>query len=218
METTTTLEQVKPEETNIFNILEQQRQDSLEFVSKPWVNFFKKFSEIESMQVSKWKPLHQLAYFDKRFRDHFKKNFVYTLNGAPSKCKEIVLIKKIYAMLATNSSKIVKEYIDWVFDSKIIPKNMTIRTLAYFLTSDIGNEFYACKKEKERITRSKELPEQFKNIINEFDIPASTYGELAFIKDALDKNFNIGNVDKYKDMLFKLESYGFDVNTLTNLD
>jgi len=209
-------EQVKQEKP--FDILEQQRQDSLEFVSKPWLKFFKKFNEIDDLKVSKWQPLHQLAHFDRRFREHFGKNFVYSFSGPPSKCKEIVLIKKIYAMLATTNSRTVKEYIDWVFDAKIIAKNMSIRSLAYFITSDIGNEFHAYRKEKARITRSTELPDQFKSIINEFDIPASTYGELAFIKDALDKNLNIGNIDRYKDMFFKLETYGFEPNTLINLD
>ncbi len=207
-------------ELDLISKLDKERIDSLEFVSKRWKTFFNKFKQIENpeLKVSQWTPLNLLSYFDKRFRECFKKNFVYSMNTTPCRCTEIVLIKKLFAMLSTTNTRTIKEYIDWVFDKKVIGKNLNIRTLAFFMNHQLGNEFLTFKANEAKITRSKELPAIYTNVIKEYNFPIITYGELAFIKDALDKNLNIGEIDKYKDMFLKLYSYGFEDEILKNLD
>jgi hypothetical protein len=213
-------EVIENPELDLTSKLDKERIDSLEFVSKRWKTFFNKFKQIDNpeLKVSQWTPLNVLSYFDKRFRECYKKNFVYSLNRVPSKCSELALIKKVYAMLCTTNPRTIKEYIDWVFDKKIIEKGLNIRTLAFFMNAALGNEFMTFKNNEAKITRSKELPPIYANVIKECDLPIATYGELAFIKDALDKNLNIGEIDKYKDMFFKLYSYGFEDELLKNLD
>jgi hypothetical protein len=187
--------------------LNLERQTSLEFLSKHWKNFFNKFNDIETLKISQWKPVHLLAYFDKRYREHYNKNFAYTFRGAPSKCTEMVLIKKMCAMLATTNMRIVKEYIDWVFDNKIIPKNMKIRSLAFFGAHGLGNEFFMQKAEKEKIERNTLLPEDYKTIAEQVGIPADTFGDLAFIKMAQKSNTNSAIYDEF---FSKLYSVGFE--------
>ena len=108
----------------------------------------------------------------------------------------------------------VKKYIDWVFDYKIRPKNMKIKSLAFFGTPGLGNEFYFYKKESEKITRNKELPLEYKEAAERLNMSMSTYGDLAFAKMALDKN---PNRIKIKELFDKLYLEGFEVEKLKDL-
>ena len=191
--------------------LEQQRQEAIRFLSKPWQKFFNKFREIDELSVSQWKPIHMLAHIDRRFREHYNKNFAYSCKGAPSRCTEIYLIKRICAMLSTTNMRIVKEYVDWVFDQKIIPQKKKIRTLAYFGTAVFANEFYIYRAECNKITRSTDLPEQYKRIVDEMSLPVTTNGDLAFALAAK------GNNEEYRVLFDRLYCIGFYDNILKDL-
>lgn len=186
-------------------------------LSKPWQNFFAKFKEIDTLKNCKWKEIHQLAYICKRYEAHYGRKFAFSFQGAPSKCSEIVLVKKMCAMLGTTNAKTIREYIDWVFDCKIIPKNMKIRTLAFFMTQGMGNEFLSYRAEKNKIDKSTELPQEYLEIVNSMDLPVNTYGDLAFIKNALDEAPDNEARAPYKQLLEKLSAIGFDVLVLKDL-
>jgi hypothetical protein len=156
-------------------------------LSKPWQNFFAKFSEIDHLKNSKWKELHQLAYICKRYEQHYGRKFIFSLRNAPSKCPEIVLVKRMCAMLGTSNARTIREYVDWVYDVKIIPKNMKIRTLAFFTTPGLGNEFFIQFAEKNKINKTTELPHEYIEIIDSLGLPVVTYGDLAFVKNALEE-------------------------------
>jgi hypothetical protein len=200
-----------------FEKLDGQRNESIKFLPKKWANFFSKFKEIEGLKNSKWKPVHHLAYIDKRFREIYNKNFAYTFRGAPSKCPEIYLVKKIYAMLATTNAITIREYIDWVFDYKIIPSNRKIRTLGFFSLDGFGNEFYIYKKEKDSIKRDTELPENYKLAIEELGLPVYTYGDLAFARSALEESSNGESRKPYVVMFDKLYALGFEDDVLKDI-
>jgi len=197
--------------------LNEQRREAIRFLSKPWQRFFNRFEEIESLKVSQWKPIHLLGYFDKRYREHYNKNFAYSCKKAPMKCTEIVLIKKMCAMLATTNMRTVKDYIDWVFDCKIIPQKMKIRTLAFFGTPGLGNEFYEYKSEHDKIKRTTDLPKKFKDIGNKLGFPINTFGDLAFAKMALDKYDNDEIRAPYKALFDQLYSVGFEFEMIKDL-
>lgn len=200
-----------------FETLDKERQESIQYLSKPWHTFFKKFKQIETLEVHEWKLLHFLAYFEKRFREAFNKNYSYTYYKCPSKCTEMVLIKQLFAMLCTTSNKMVKDYIDWIFDKKIIPGNIKIKSISFLKTNGFGNEFRQNKAEREKIRRSTELPGYYVNVVNEFNLPVATFGDLAFIKMALNKDSGGSTRQQYKMLFDKLYAVGFEDNMIKDL-
>ena len=184
-------------------------------LSKPWQKFFLTFSEIDKLAPAYWKEKHFLAYFCFRFEQHFKQKFSFSFNGPPSKCTEIIFIKKIYSMLNTSNPIMIKSYIDWVFDKKIIPKNLKIRTQGFLITPGLGNEFNFFWQESNKITKSTELPTAALILAKEFEVSAETYGDLGFICEAL-KQSSAGR-DNYQKFIHKLEAIGLDFSPLKDL-
>jgi hypothetical protein len=191
--------------------------DILESLTKPWQKFLKRFDEINDLQVSKWAEIHVLAYICKRYREHYGRNYSITIKGAPSKSPDMYLIKRMMATLNTTNMKVVKEYVDWIFDVKIIPKRKRIRTLAFFVSPGLGNEFHFYYAEKNKITRSTVLPDEYKALAVALEVNINTYGELAFIKMALDQAPNSESRQKYKRLLLHLKSLGFEESQLEGL-
>ncbi len=184
--------------------------NTLSLLSKPWQKFFAKFQEIETVKNSQWKEIHQLSYLTKRYENYYGRKFVFSLTGAPSKCTEIVMMKKMSAMLQTTNARTIREYIDWVFDNKIIPGSLQIRSLGYFMTPGLGNEFYFFLKKKNKIDKSTELPKEYQEIANNLELPVTTYGDLAFVKHALEEEPNNETRAPYKELFSQLYSIGFD--------
>ena len=182
-------------------------------LSKPWQKFFTRFSEIETLKNSQWKEIHQLAYIIKRYEKIYNRKFAFSFKTAPSKCTELVLVKKISWLLNTTNARTITEYIDWIYDCKIIPKGIKIRNLSFFLTTGLGNEFFIYKAEKNKIKKTTELPKDYAEAISKFDLPIATYGDLAFAKNILDER----DVPLYKEMFNTLLSVGFDYDMLKDI-
>ena len=183
-----------------------------------WKKFFKKIEEIddESLKVSKWKEVHMLAYICKRYEIFFGRNFAIDMKGAPSKSSDIFVIKKLIASLNTTNMRTIKEYVDWVFDNKIIPKRSHFRKIGFFLTNDFINEFAYAVKKNNKIVRSKALPPAYITIAQDLGIDVNTYGDLAFLQMAIEKN-------KEKDtpryiLLSNLELLGLDLKELMEME
>lgn len=183
--------------------------------SKWWVKFFKKFAEIDTLPVSDWKHVHFLAYFSKRFEDHFQKRFSFTIKGRPSSCTEIYQIKQVMAVLGTDKPSVMKAYIDWIFDKKIIPLDKKIRSVGFMQNPQYCNEFNLYWKDKNKVTRSTSLPEDYIDVIKDLDLSIENYGDLAFAKQAIDINPNGREV--YLKMFDKLYSVGFEFKELEGI-
>lgn len=188
-----------------------------ELLSKPWQKFLAKFDEIDSLPISKWKEAHLLGYFCQRYQKYYEQKFALSFRGAPSKCNEIYMIKKTMAMLDTTDPEIVHNYIDWIFDCKIIPGQIKIRSIGFLTTPGFGNEFNQYRKKKQRIVKSTELPVKYQSIINDLDLQANTYGDLAFIKMALDQSPNSVAMAPYKLLFNKLVALDFEPEILNTL-
>jgi len=147
-------------------------EDYLNLLSKAWQKFFRRFSEIETLPIGEWKPLHHIAHFSLRYHKHYGKRFSFSVIGAPSSSKEVYLIKRVAATLGTSNSKILKEYIDWVFDNKLANSKRKIRSIGFFANTDFCNEFKLYLSEKNRIYRHTELPNEYKKIAESLDIYA----------------------------------------------
>jgi hypothetical protein len=193
-------------------ILDRQREEAIQFLPKMWHTFFGKFKDIEDLKPAQWKQVHLLAHIDKRFRDHYNKNFSYVYNKTPSKCTEMFMVKRMCAMLSTTDMSIAKDYIDWVFDKKIIPQKKKIRTLAFFCVAGLGNEYYMYKRQESEITRDKPLPESYKKVASNCTLPVDvsieTYGHLAFMLMAY-KGSRGESKQQYELFFNKLRDLGF---------
>ncbi|MDP2685259.1 MAG: hypothetical protein Q8P20_09580 [bacterium] len=191
----------------------------LKLLSKPWQKFFKKFIEIETLPISSWTPVHQLAHFSVRYHRHFGKRFSFKVIGAPSKCTEIYMIKRISGILGTSNQNTLAQYINWVFDKKIIPNKRTIRSLGFFANAGFCNEFHMHMSEKNKIYRHTELPGEYKAIAETLNVPVDTFGDLAFAKGAIDvcKDSLDNTVAPYKVLFHELYKVGFELEMIKNL-
>lgn len=188
-------------------------------LSKPWQKFFAKFSEIDNLKNSKWQDIHQLAYIVKRYEQFFNRKFAFSFKGAPSRCTEIALVKKIGYMLNTTNARVITEYINWVYDKKIIPKNIKIKNISFFLTAGLGNEFLIYRAENNKIKKTTELPNDYKEIILKLDLPIYNYGDLSFAKNILDERgeTNSPALIPYKELFNNLLAIGFDFAILKDI-
>lgn len=185
--------------------------------NKWWSNFFEKFKEIDSLKVSQWKETHHLAYICKRYESLYGRKFSFSFKSSPGKCPEMVLVKKIGPMLGTSNQSTIKQYIDWVFDEKIIPKNMHLRSLGFLTLPGLGNEFLAARAKAKIIQKTTTLPKEYQSIVDKFELPIQTYGDLAFAKNAVEEYPNDESRLPYKNMLNELYCFGFDATLLNNL-
>ena len=96
---------------------ETDQIDNLE-LSKPWRKFFDQFKEIEDLKVSQWKDIHFLAQICKLYKKTHNVPFLVSMKNPPSRCPDLKLIRKIRENLNTSNPHTLKEYIDWIFDTK----------------------------------------------------------------------------------------------------
>lgn len=196
--------------------IELEDENFTNVLNKHWQKFFAKFNEIDTLKISQWKEVHILAYIAKRYEEIFGTKFAISVRGAPSKCTEIYQIKQIMGTLQTTNMKVLKEFIDWTFDNKIIPKKVKLKKIGFFITPGFATEFFLYRKEKQIIKRSTPLPKEYVELSNKFSMDVETYGDLAFIKMAYDKaNGNLEN--SYVQFFGNLEALGFELKILDGL-
>ena len=183
--------------------------------------FFEKFSEIETLDVSQWKVLHLLAYFTKRYQDIYGVKYQFKFNSpSPAKCFEVFQIKKLAQMLSSNP-KILRDYIDWAFNEKT-KSNKRRPTSISFITQEQIVNFYkinvllADKKEL-HIDRSTPLAEDVKAIFSACGL-FNTYGDIAFFFNAIrsggmDQSF----VEKFDTAMKDAAHAGFDPDILMRI-
>jgi hypothetical protein len=184
-------------------------------ISKHWINFFNKFKEIDTLKVSQWKEVHILSYICKRFKDTFGVDYSIEIKGAPGKSKNIFFIKNIYATLGTSDSRMVKDYIDWVYDGVIVPKKTRFRTINFFVNESFANDFKFYKKQKKVITRTTEIPKEYKDLCNTFNVEINTYGDLSFLLLSVEKGMDKSGNNNL--LLQNLQAIGLDFNDLKEI-
>lgn len=186
-------------------------------IGKRWQTFFKKLDQWKELPIEEWKEYQLLGYLMDRAEKFLGRKLAITLSGQPSKCPEIFFIKKIIYSLDTTDQELVKNYIDWVFDNKIIPGNVKIRSIGYFQNNSFANQFLNNIKKSQVVTRTTNLPIEYKMIVDFFKVPAETYGDLAFVQKALEVNPDDEDSETYKKMFFNLKTIGFKDSILKEL-
>ena len=157
-------------------------------ISIHWQKFFDQGKEIATLPINEWKPVHLIAYWCKLYERQYKRSFTFKFKASPSKSYEIYRLRE----LATNISSdplILKHYIDWIFEYKVVQKKKRITSLAILCDANYINEYkekFLCMSDKP-IDRSTAIPPNFAKIIQDHNQPFTTYGDLAFARQSGDR-------------------------------
>lgn len=174
--------------------------------------FFNSFLEIDKVPVDAWKTKHFVGYVCKKYYDTYKHVFKLSCNTpAPSKCRELYEIKRIEYMLSSNPN-IVKDYIDWVFETQIIKKKKRITSFR-FLTTDESVTAYKMQilnsnNIPQNIERTTILPKYVQDILYNYGRKEMTFGQLAFLNQMRDIDNDVAVI------MNCLSSSGFDLSIL----
>jgi len=184
------------------------------FPNDKYRKFFEKFAEIETLNVSEWKTVHILAYFCKKYQEQYNVKYVLKFNSpSPQKCFEVFQVKRL-AMLLSSRPNILKEYIDWVYDTKVVKAKRRLTSISFMTIDGVVNEYkmnvLLADKKNLNVDRSTAFPEKFKVVFQEVGITVSTYGDLAFLSQ-MEQTTDITNSFE------KLESLGFDKDILNRI-
>jgi hypothetical protein len=191
-----------------------------------WRRFEKRLQEFEDVPLEEWKEEQVLGYLLKRYRENYGIDFSLSYSNPPTKCPEMYCVRRMLTAIgaydgsAPNKIKahVIKQYIDWVFDTIISPQKTQIKNLAYFFTQNICNQFKAVYKKNKTITRSTELPGNYLDAAIALDVNVRTYGDLAFAKMAIDQAPDRDDLSSYTQLFSRLRDIGFDDSILTRLE
>lgn len=186
-------------------------------IGKRWDTFFKKLSMWKETPVDDWKEYQILGYLISKLESYLERKFAFALSGQPSKCPEMFFIKKIIYSLDTKDPEIVKNYIDWIFETKIIPSKVKLRSVGYFHNASFANQFLDQAKKAKQITRTTPLPIEYKSIVDFFKAPVETFGDLAFVKKVIESNPEDDDSINFKKMFSNLVSIGFKEELIKDL-
>lgn len=182
-----------------------------------WRKFKERLDSYSETLVQDWKPEHILGHILKRYKDYMGVEFAISYSGPPTKCKEIYCTKRMLLALGTEDGQTAKAYVDWVFDTIIIPGKVTISSIAYFFTSSFIMRFKAERRRNFNISRATELPPEIRAIAESLSLDVKTYGDLAFAKIAIDDDPENEELSVYFRLFVDLKNAGFDESILSTL-
>jgi len=177
-----------------------------DYPNEKYKQFFDKFPEIETLDVTEWKTVHILAYFCKQYEAHYQTKYSFKFNSpSPAKCFEVFQVKRL-AMLLSSNPQILKEYIDWVFQSSSAAK--TKRRSISFITEESLTQYYKLNvllkgKTNLDVNRSTQLPQNYREVFQAIGITAQNYGDLAFL-------FQMEKSPELEAAFMKIKELGFD--------
>ena len=178
--------------------------------------FFDKFVEIEKLDVAEWKPVHILAYFCKKYQDQYQIKYQFKYNSpSPLKCFEVFQVKKL-AMLLSSNPNILKEYIDWIYENKVVKAKRRLTSISFMTHDGVVGEYKTnvllAGKKNLSVDRSTSLPKNYQDIMESVaGIAIKTYGDLAFVSqmDPLSPELSLA--------LEQLKAAGFDEEILQRI-
>lgn len=177
--------------------------------NKWWSKFLAKKPDLDTVPVIDWSMQHLILYFTKRYEQKFGVTYSFKFTGTPSKCYEIYQMKRLAAMLAPDSVTL-KEYIDWVFDTKVTG-NKTFRVIGFLANDTYVSEFKFKFNRIKAITRATMLPPRILQLVQDCGIEnVNTYGDLAFLWRMVSTDADSNHSQFFE----KLMSTGFDSSAL----
>jgi len=178
--------------------------------------FFDKFAEIETLDVAQWKVAHILGYFCKKYKETLAVDYSWKFNNpSPTKCFEVWQVNTLAAKLSANP-KILKDYIDWAFDTQVKNTKYRPRSISFLTKEEVVvpykmNVLLAGQKSL-NVDRSTQLPATYRDILRDMaSLTIGTYGELAFVSQMEPMPDNIVMA------LDKMVAAGFDREVLKRI-
>ena len=175
--------------------------------------FFEKFNSIDTLDPKEWKVPQLLGYFCKKYFDTYKVKYKFKFNSpSPSKCFEVFQIKKLASNL-TSDPVLLKDYIDWVYKTKVIQAKRRLTSISFMTVEGVMNEYkfkilLNDKHGKDSVDRSTPLLAQYIDIFSVCGYNIVTYGELAFLNQMSDKPADLNKA--FSD----IKELGFDMSIL----
>lgn len=182
--------------------------------NEKYLKFFSKFEEIETIDVINWKPLHLVAYFAKKYKEQYNTSYKFKFNTpSPSNCFEVFHVKRL-ALHLSSKPEIIKQYIDWVFDTKVIKAKRRITSISFISNEGVLEEYkrllYSAPTcTTQVINRTAPLSKDIISVFSTSGYDVSTYGDLAFLYKIQDQS--ISNLFK------EAAKFGLDVISLENV-
>lgn len=180
--------------------------------NKKWEDFILRFEEIKGLEIKEWKPVHLIGYFISKYKNKYNLNYQLKFNSpAPSKSFEIFQIKRLCSILTSNPI-LLKEYIDWVFVNKVPLTKKRFTSISFLTKEETMSEYKMtvlfASQTQNQINRSMNLPANYLEILESFNLPLKTYGDLAFAvqEEPLPQDLELA--------LLKMSNLGFDQNSL----
>lgn len=178
--------------------------------------FFDRFDEIDSLDTDDWEGVHVIAYFCKKYEQYYNEKYAFRFNStAPGKSYEVFQFRKL-AMTLSASPIILKDYVDWFFQEKIVVRKRRITSMAFLTDVNTVNE-YKNKKllmGSKSVNRTTVIPPIYAVIVQKYGLPFKNYGELSFVKRCIDTG---NGSDAHKAMLSELAEAGLDITMLDRI-
>lgn len=174
--------------------------------------FFEKFKEIDIVPTESWNATHILAYFCKKYKEHYNVDYTFKFNSpSPAKCFEVFQVKRL-ALILTANPVLLREYIDWIYLNKVAQAKRRLTSISFMTNEGVVSEYKSnvllAGKKNLNVDRSTPLPDKFKVVFKEAGTAINTYGELAFVSqmDPLSDELTVA--------MQKIEELGFDKDIL----
>lgn len=180
--------------------------------NEKYKKFFATFDEIETIDVSQWRPSHVLGYFCKKYKDTYGVPYQFKFNSpSPPKCFEVFQIKRLAILLSSNPT-ILKEYIDWIYQNKVVQAKRRLTSISFMTNEGIVQDYkmnvLLKGKKSLNVDRSTPLPDKYRDAFQAIGITVSTYGDLAFLSQ-MDKTPEISSAfDAIQKEGFEMEILG----------
>jgi len=185
-----------------------------EYPNDKYRQFFEKFPEIDTLEVSEWKTVHVLAYFCKKYEEQYGVKYSFKFNSpSPPKCFEVFQVKRL-AMLLSSNPTILKEYIDWVFKTKVVEAKRRLTSISFMTNEGVCTSYkmnvLLAGKKNLNVDRSTPLPDKYKAVFQEIGVFANTYGDLAFLSQ-------MEQTAEMVETFQKLAALGFDKDIVARI-
>ncbi len=194
----------------------QGNEKEISFPNKSWEKFFARFDERKTLNLEEWKPIHLLSYFSEKYKQKYNIQYSFKFNTtAPSKSFEVWQMNKLGTILSTDP-KLLKEYIDWVFEAKTINLKKRFSSISFLTKEEHVREFklnhlMVSKSNNDRFDRAIGLPKEYLSILLKHNLHSiQTYGDLSFLL-LVDKSEEINQV------IAELKNIGFNEDILNKI-
>lgn len=181
-----------------------------------WRKFKERLNLYIETPIEQWKEEHFLGYILNKYKEQMDAEYPLSYSGPPTKSKEIYCIRRMILGLGTENPVIIKAYIDWVFETKIQQK-VIVSSIAFFFTTDFILKFKQFQRQKNKVTRVTQLPDNYKCLAESLEIEINTYGDLAFAKVAIENNPQNELYTPYQHLFAELVKLGFNEKLLQGL-